>query len=118
MGGSAEAVTPHPIMVALRRERERQRLTAQSIADRTGYHVQTIRKSETGENSPSLVLAEDYATAIGWELVLAGRRDGRFVRVPERVAAEDGLCGGCGRSYQVRRNGAMRKHTCKTKEDR
>ena len=109
-------MTPHPIMVALRRERERQHLTAQTIADRAGDHGQTIRRSETGENSPSLVLVEDYAGAVGLEFVLATRRDGRFVRVPERVTAEDGLCGGCGRSYQIRLSGAMRKHACKTKE--
>lgn len=108
---------PHPLVTALRRERERQHLTAQDIANRTGYHVQTIRKSETGENRPTLVLVEDYANAIGWELAMVVRVGGVLVRRPERPGVQDGLCGGCGRSYQVRRSGALRKHACKGKEE-
>lgn len=109
-------MTVHPIMTALRRERERQRLSTQQVADRTGYHMQTIRKAEIGENNPTLSLVEDYANSIGLGLALVARRGGGLVCVPERMVKDEGLCPGCGGSYQVRQDGAIRRHTCKTKE--
>lgn len=110
-------MTPHPLITALRRERERQRLTAQNIANRTGYHVQTIRKAETGENGATLAVAEDYANALGLAFALVTRRRGDIVCVPERLAAGESLCAGCGKSYQVRRDGGIRRHACKTREN-
>lgn len=111
-------MTPHPLLTALRRERERQHLTAQNIADKAGYHVQTIRKAETGENSATLVVVEDYANALGLAFALVARRGGEIVCVPERLVQGDSLCDGCGRSYQVRRDGGIRRHACKTKGNR
>lgn len=109
-------MTVHPIMLVLRRERERQHLSAQQVADRTGYHGQTIRKAEIGENNPTLSLVEDYANSIGLGLALVARRGGAIVCVPERLLRGEGLCPGCGGSYQLRRDGVIRKHACKTKE--
>lgn len=111
-------MTVHPIMVALRRERERQQLSTQQIAERTGYHPQTIRKAEIGENNPTLSLVEDYANALGWGLAMIARRGDTLAFVPERMVRGEGLCQGCGKSYQVRRDGQIRRHACKAKEKR
>lgn len=105
---------PHPLMLSLRRERERQKLSAQQIADRSGYHVQTVRKAETGEINPTLVMVECYAAVLDIDIGLFRRvpAPGHSPLMPPAEAVECPTPG-CWGNYQIRANGQMRKHRCK-----
>jgi transcriptional regulator with XRE-family HTH domain len=64
----------HPLIAALRAERERQGIDRAEIARRIGYSHWTLGNWEDGLHAPSLDRFEDYATALGYQLTLTPRR--------------------------------------------
>lgn len=58
----------YPIIQALRRERERQRLRRDVLAEMIGYHWATVGRWERGECHPSLQVLHDWSEALGVEL--------------------------------------------------
>lgn len=60
----------HPLIRQLRAERETQRVTRATLAERTGYAVGQIHGWEMGKARPLLPFVCDLAAALGLELVL------------------------------------------------
>lgn len=106
----------HPLVSALRHERERQDISQHDLARLTGWARRTIAAAEVGATNPTLVFVEDYAGAVGVRVALVRREGGAVVEVQPRVASRR-ECDGCGVSYQVTRRGVIRKHGCTVKEE-
>lgn len=112
MTGGRHTRSVHPLIVALRAERERQNLTQRSIARRSGWAVRTVAALERGENHPTANFLEDYASVLGLTVRLV-RADGTVL--PRGEGLPRALCTRCGRTYQVYATGRIRTHACDRK---
>lgn len=72
-----------PIIIALRKERERQGLTRPQLAARIGYHWQQLHGWEMGKACPIFAKLVDWVEGLGMELVL---RPGASALLAERPA--------------------------------
>lgn len=61
----------HPIFVQLRAAREAKGLTRPQLAERLGYHFHQIHCWEMGKTQPSLRNVDEWATALGFSLMLS-----------------------------------------------
>lgn len=59
---------PHPLVVWLREERRRLRLTQAAVAHRAGYSKRTISAYERGHGEPSFDALTRWAAALGYAL--------------------------------------------------
>jgi transcriptional regulator with XRE-family HTH domain len=66
---------PHPVMAALRAERQRKKLTQRALAAHIGWSLRTIANAERGIICPKLEFVADYATGVGAELRVRRRDD-------------------------------------------
>ena len=60
----------HQVIDVLRNARAAQRITQEELAVRMGYGKNTLHNTEKGKVMPTLQFVDDYATALGYQLVL------------------------------------------------
>ncbi|WP_304452852.1 helix-turn-helix transcriptional regulator [Nocardiopsis sp. YSL2] len=61
---------PHPLITQLKAARTAMGLSVAKLAARGGYSEQTIRSWESGKSAPNLDNLDDYAAAVGLDVVL------------------------------------------------
>ena len=62
---NAVPLSPGPVLLKLRKEAEKQGLTAYALAKITGHSISTCQRVLNGEVSPSLATVEAVAKALG-----------------------------------------------------
>ncbi len=60
----------HPIIKALRTERERQKLTRPQLASKIGYHWMQLHQWEMGKRKPIFDKLVDWAQGLGMEIIV------------------------------------------------
>lgn len=66
----------HPVIQQLRMERRARDMSQMMLGEITGYNRCLLSQYETGVCSPTLNTLQDWANALGYELVLKKRGEG------------------------------------------
>lgn len=67
--------TPLPILIELRSHRVKQNLSLETLSDMTGYNLNSLQRWENGRVSPSLKSFIDYASALGFDVILKRKEE-------------------------------------------